>query len=87
MPAIASSPSDISDNVRSFLTESFLSDREFELGDDEELMTVLDSLQLLRMVMQLESVYRISVDYSELTLENLGTVRRIGMFVNNKLNQ
>jgi acyl carrier protein len=87
MSTIASTPQAVSNIVRSFLFESFLSDRdEDQLGADDELIAVLDSLQLLRMVIHLEETFGIAVDYSELTLENLGTLRRIGTFVDRKLN-
>jgi acyl carrier protein len=75
----------ISEHVSGFLRESFLMDKA-PLDADEELIHVLDSLQLLRMVMELEGAFGIRVDYRELTLENLGTLRRIATFVGAKLN-
>ena len=87
MSTIAWTPHAVSNVVRSFLFQSFLSDRdEDQLGVDDELIGVLDSLQLLRMVIHLEETFGIAVDYSELTLENLGTLGRIGTFVDRKLN-
>jgi acyl carrier protein len=87
MPSIAVTPGAIRDQVRSFLLESFLTERTGDpLGDDDELIAVLDSLQLLRTVIQLEATFGISVGNSELTLDNLGTLRRIGTFVDRKLN-
>jgi len=87
MPPVARTPDDISDQVRGFLFESFLTDRGQEhLDFDDELIAVLDSLQLLRTVIYVEATFGIAVGNSELTMENLGTLRRLGMFVSGKLN-
>jgi acyl carrier protein len=45
---------------------------------------VLDSLQILRMVLHLESSFSIKVTDGELTPENLGSVAKIAAFVDRK---
>jgi acyl carrier protein len=50
------------------------------------LLTILDSLQLLRLVVQLEPWFGVQVLDSELTPENLGTVDRMAAFVVRKRN-
>ncbi len=54
-------------------------------GRDEDLLTLLDSLQVLRMLLDLEAEYAIKVDNSELMPENLGTVGRLADFVAKKI--
>jgi acyl carrier protein len=54
------------------------------LGDDDDLLTILDSLQVLRMLLDLEGEYGIKVENSELTPENLGTIRRLAVFIAKK---
>jgi acyl carrier protein len=60
--------------------EHFLAGRPVP-GDDTDLLTLLDSLQLLRLVSVLEGKFGIKVDNSELAVENLGTLNRIAAFV------
>jgi acyl carrier protein len=45
---------------------------------------VLDSLQILRMIIDLETEHAIKVENSELTPENLGTVERLAAFIEKK---
>jgi acyl carrier protein len=71
--------------VRTHLVESFLDGPAASLADDDDLLTVLNSLEVLRMVLDLEGQFSIQIDNSELTAENLGTVRRIAAFVAEKL--
>jgi acyl carrier protein len=75
----------IEEQVREHITDSFLSEdgvRDFR--DDDDLLTILDSLQLLRMVMHLEATFQIKIHDEEITAENLGTVQRIGGFIRRK---
>jgi acyl carrier protein len=75
----------IEDAIRSYISESFLANGQGEvLGTDEDLLTVLDSLQILRMLMDLEGKYSIKVENSELTPENLGTIARLAAFITRK---
>ncbi|MBI3839273.1 MAG: acyl carrier protein [Planctomycetia bacterium] len=75
----------IETTIRDYILDSFLTDgRSPSLNDDDDLLTILDSLQILRMVMDLEKMYDIKVDNSELTAENLGTVARLAAFVAGK---
>lgn len=71
--------------IRDYILTSFLSGSaadDFRDGDD--LLTVLDSLQILRMLLDLEARYSIHVANSELSPENLGTVERLAAFVARK---
>jgi acyl carrier protein len=75
----------LSEDVREFISDSFLKNRT-PLAVDDDLLTVLNSLQLLRMVLELENRYSVSIDNSEMSPENLGTVERVARFIAAKLN-
>ena len=71
--------------VRRFIVESYLANGQAEaLGDDDDLLGVLDSLQVLRMIMHFEQTYRIKVDNRELTPENLGSIEKLSTFIGRK---
>jgi acyl carrier protein len=71
--------------IRDYIRDSFLDEGQVvELRSDADLLLILDSLQILRMLIDLESKYSIKVDNSELTPENLGTVERIAAFIAKK---
>ena len=78
--------SSIEQKIRDYLGTSFLDEQQsLALRDEDDLLTVLDSLQVLRMLMDLESEYAFQVDPSEFTPENLGSVRRLADFIGRKL--
>ena len=78
----------IRERIRAYIRESFEDDELLpDFRDDEDLLKVLDSLQVLRMLIDLEAEYGIEVDNSELTPENLGTVDRLAAFVARKQQQ
>jgi acyl carrier protein len=54
------------------------------LGDHDDLLAVLDSLHLLRMVMALESHFGIKLEHSDMTAENLGSIARLASLVAQK---
>jgi acyl carrier protein len=82
----------IAEKVRHYIQSNFLNHGEapaggepaHPLGHDDDLLTVLDSLQILRMLMDLEAEFGIKVDNSELTPENLGTIERLAAFIAGK---
>lgn len=74
--------SSIRSAVRTRIVTMFLSGSDAEsLKDDTDLLYVLDSLQLLRFVMELEAMYEIRISDSDLTLDNLGSVSRMAVFI------
>ena len=78
----------ITQSIRAYIEGSFLDeDQMVALRDDDDLLAVLDSLQVLRMLMDLETEFSIQVDPSEFTPENLGTVERIAAFIGRKLGE
>ena len=73
------------ESVRSYILRSYLNNGQTTaLRDDEDLLMVLDSLQILRMIIDLEAEHAIKVENSELTPENLGTVERLAAFIEKK---
>ena len=73
------------DTIRTRLASMYMTGSEVEsLQDDTDLLYVLDSLQLLRFVMELESMFGIKINDSELTLDNLGSVAKMATFVSRK---
>ncbi len=73
------------DRIRNYINETLLAASDVQVvRDDEDLLQLLDSLQILRMLMELESLYSIKVDNSELTPDNLGTVERLAAFFERK---
>jgi len=72
-------------SVREYILRSFLNNgAAASLRNDEDLLMVLDSLQILRMLIDLEVEYSIKVDNSELSPENLGTVEKLAAFIERK---
>jgi acyl carrier protein len=57
---------------------------EIVVDNDTDLLTLLDSLQILRMLLDLEAEYSIKVENSELTPENLGTIGRLKELIDRK---
>jgi acyl carrier protein len=48
---------------------------------DIDLLALLDSMQLLRLVVVVESAYGIKIDNSDLIVENLGSPFRLAAFI------
>ena len=78
----------IQQKVRDYLVNAYLPGEQGEnLQNDDDLLKVLNSMQLLRMVVEIESTFEVKIDHSELSPENLGSIEKIGVFVQHKMNQ
>jgi acyl carrier protein len=76
---------EIEGKVRSFILDSFLTEAGAEtLRDDDDLLKVLDSLQILRMVIAFEGAFGIKVEDGDMTVENLGSVRKVAALIARK---
>ena len=72
--------------VREYIGERYLSpDDAATFGNDDDLLVVLDSLQILRMLIDLESQFAVRIANSELAPENLGTVSKLARLIERKL--
>jgi acyl carrier protein len=72
-------------SLRDYINNSLSTSEEtLSLADDDDLLEVLDSMQILRLVMELEGKYAIKFDNGELTPDNLGSIRKLTEFVNSK---
>lgn len=70
------------DDIRVYISESFFADqREQTLGFDDDLLGALNSLQLLRLVIELESRYSFVIQNTDLTPENFGTLEKVAAYV------
>jgi acyl carrier protein len=71
--------------LRDYVASSFLNDAQADgLRNDTDLFALLDSLQVLRLVVALETAFGFKVGDSELAPENLSSVERIARFVAHK---
>ena len=76
----------IEDSLRQFIAGSFLTTEQSQaLDNDTDLFALLDSLQVLRLVVALENAFGFKVSDSELTPANLSSVERIARFVTSRL--
>jgi len=72
----------IEDKVKAYIVDSFLTGAEAEtFRENSELLRILDSLQILRMVLNLEATFGVKVRDGDLTPENLGSVQKIADFL------
>jgi acyl carrier protein len=77
---------DISNDIRTFLVDSFLSGQQDKLTDDEVLLgNVVDSTGVIELVNFLQERFEITVEDDEVTNENLGSVRSVTSYVQGKL--
>ena len=84
----------IEESIRNYIQCSFLADGQPAaagngdsaggLSTNDDLLAILDSLQILRMLLDLEAEYAIKVENSELTPDNLGTISRLADFIARK---
>jgi acyl carrier protein len=73
------------ETIRRYIVESYLTDEEAStFGNDDNLLLVLNSLQILRTVIELERLFDVQVDNSELLPENLGTIEKLAALINRK---
>ena len=76
---------EIENRIRSFIVESFLNeDQARTLANDDDLLKILDSLQILRMVMHVESSFGIKMADADMSPDTLGSVRKLAAYVAGK---
>lgn len=81
--ALAHTPT--AEHIRAYIEGTFLSPEDAALlGDDDDLLEILDSLQVLRMVTELEERFALKFQNSDMTPENLGSINRLAAFIEAK---
>lgn len=80
--------SDLAQQVRAFLVETFLLGDDDGFANDESLLDsgIVDSTGVMEVVAFLEESYNIVIDDDELVADNLDSVDRLAAFVSRKLN-
>jgi acyl carrier protein len=74
--------------VREYIIERYLSpDNAAILSNDDDLLVMLDSLQILRLLIDMEAEFSIRVANSELAPENLGSVNKVAALIERKLRE
>jgi acyl carrier protein len=72
----------IESRITSYIVESFLNeDQARTLDNDDDLLKILDSLQILRMVMHVESSFGIKIADGDMSPDTLGSVRKLAAYV------
>ena len=72
----------IQEQVRSYILEAYLpGECGKPLRYDSDLLEFINSLQLLRMVIELESMFGVSIEEEDMAPENLGSIERIAEYV------
>jgi acyl carrier protein len=71
--------------IREFIVANFGSSEGLAtISVDDDILDVLDSLQVLRLIMELEKIYAIKFDNKDMTPENLGSASKLASFVESK---
>ena len=74
------------DRIRALINQAFAHDGEPLVDEpDADLLGVLDSLQVLRMVVELERTFSIKIGNGEITADNFRTLAALARFVDSKV--
>jgi len=77
---------DIEQEIRTFITETFLFGRSEALTDDVPLLgNVIDSTGVIELIGFVQERFAISVEDEEVMADNFGSVKNVVAFVENKL--
>ncbi|MCG6156502.1 acyl carrier protein [Rubinisphaera margarita] len=75
----------IQQQIRDYIVSTAIDDGQADsLENDDDLLQILDSLQILRMVIEFESMFGVTIDNSDLSPETIGTINRIATFIHEK---
>jgi acyl carrier protein len=78
---------DVRGDIRSYLEENFLyMHPNVELGESDDFLAlgIIDSLGFVELVEEVQSRYGLSIDDTEITEENFGSIDSIARFVGSK---
>jgi acyl carrier protein len=73
---------EIENRIKSYIAESFLNeDQARTLTGDDDLLKILDSLQILRTVMHVETSFGVKIADSDMSPDTLGSVHKLAAYV------
>src|SRR5262245_62120120 len=76
---------EIAARLKAYLADQFLAGPQAEtLTDETDLLMLLDSLQILKLVIALESLFGVKMRDGEIGPETVGTVQKVAAFVAGK---
>ncbi len=71
--------------IRDFIVQNFgMTDEIRELGMEDDLLELLDSLQVLRLVLELEKTFAMKFRNEDMTPQVIGSVIRLAAYVDAK---
>jgi acyl carrier protein len=74
----------ITDRLREYIVENFLyTHGDYRLGDDDALLAkgIIDSMGVMEVIAFLEEEFGVVVPDQDVTIDNLGSIRRIASYV------
>lgn len=84
MPATPGTLPEIETYVRKLVVDAFPEETQSGFDDGVDLFRLLDSLGILRVMIEVERFFNIKIPNDDTTVENVGTVGRIARFVAHK---
>jgi len=76
----------IEQEIRTFITDTFLFGRTGEFNDDTPLLgNVIDSTGVIELIVFVQERFTISVDDEEVMTDNFGSVKNVVAFIDKKL--
>jgi acyl carrier protein len=76
----------IASSLRSDVFPRYLQEPGVTIGADDDLLNIFDSLQIVRMTVDLETLFHVRIRNDELIADNIGTLDRMTRFISRKLN-
>lgn len=77
---------EIRSTLKAHIAQAFLFSTEFTLGDSESLLEngVIDSINIIELVLFLQQTFGIEVDDADIVLENFDSIDRLTAYVERK---
>ena len=75
--------------IKRHIVEEIIEDPDFDLNDDDNIIeeSIIDSTEILKIILFLEEMYDIKVENDEIKLDHFNSVNAICDFVNRKVNE
>ena len=77
---------DVKERLRDYLSRDILfRDDSNSLGDDEDLLALMDSASIMMLVSYIEEEFSVALDYHDVEAENLRTLGHVARLVQGKI--